>query len=164
MSIRGITSVPQGFKDIPGYEGRYAADRNGNVWTYTRRHLLKHTIDRQGYAHVELRDKPFLVHRIVLMTFRGASPLEVNHKNGIKLDNRLDNLEYCTRSQNMKHAYKTGLKTNRGNKSPVRKLNEDQVKVIKYHDSRGPTAIAADYGVKKSCISAIKTGRAWSHV
>jgi hypothetical protein len=52
------------------------------------------------------------VHRIVAAAFIGPCPdgLEINHKNGIKLDNRAENLEYTTRSANMKHAYDSGLR------------------------------------------------------
>lgn len=51
------------------------------------------------------RYKQFLAHRLVMMTFIWKSKLDVNHKDWDKLNNNLDNLEYCTKSENMKHAY-----------------------------------------------------------
>ncbi len=79
-------------------------------------YILRPSVSRFGYYRIELlqfgRRYKLLVHRLVAEAFLGPRPehLEVNHKNGNKLDNRPDNLEYVTRSQNMLHAFATGLK------------------------------------------------------
>jgi hypothetical protein len=69
---------------------------------------------QKGYLSKVIRikgvPKSFKVHRMVLLTFKGPSELVCNHINGIKHDNRLENLEYVTSRENQKHAYKTGLK------------------------------------------------------
>ena len=64
-----------------------------------------------GYGQFGLNGKRFYVHRTVYELFVGAIPkgLEINHINGKKSDNRDTNLELVTRSQNLSHAYKTGL-------------------------------------------------------
>lgn len=67
------------------------------------------------FLRVQKKQTIFSIHRLVAETFipNTDKSLQVNHKNGVKTDNRLDNLEWVTRSQNMKHMYDTGLKTYR---------------------------------------------------
>ncbi|MBJ2228543.1 HNH endonuclease [Pseudomonas simiae] len=66
--------------------------------------------DKDGYLSVHLARKYVLVHRLVALTFIGPSHLpQVNHLNGVKSDNRLANLEWCSISDNVRHAIDTGL-------------------------------------------------------
>lgn len=111
------------WKDIPGYEGFYQVSNTGKIKSFifyngkltsSRARLLKPLLTKSGYTRVRLTNKYgdrkyIYIHRIVLTTFVGKSPLQVNHINGIKTDNNLFNLEYVTRSENMKHAYQLGL-------------------------------------------------------
>lgn len=93
----------------------YYATEDGQIVNKKTNKPLK-SQNRFGYRQVCLRvegkRKSCLVHRIVLAYFTNK-PLDynliVNHKNGLKSDNRLENLEWCTYSQNSKHAYKIGL-------------------------------------------------------
>lgn len=105
---------------VVGYEGLYSASEDGRIWAHPRksrkegRWLLQQT-SRTGYKvvclHRDGKNKHPTVHRLVLIAFSGgdAPPLQVNHINGIKSDNRLTNLEWVTASQNRKHAYAIGL-------------------------------------------------------
>ena len=111
-------------RDIPGYEGRYAVTENGHLWSYPKsgrgrsqhkgRWLLGH-LDSFGYLTIGLWDKnhkkkTVKIHRLVAFTWLGTSSLDVNHKNGIKTDNRVENLEWVTRKENNHHALATGLR------------------------------------------------------
>ena len=101
--------------DFPNYE----ICQNGEIRNSQSNTLLKHQLNK-GYHRVALYNDSGKfyksVHRLVAETFHGLSSdkSEVNHISGNKNDNTLDNLEFCTRSENMKHAYRAGLKTPSG--------------------------------------------------
>jgi hypothetical protein len=125
-------------KVVPGYED-YECDIFGNVYSlnYGRTGERRKLKPRQnkGYLSVILcnngKYKGFYVHRLVMLTFFGESDLQVNHINGIKDDNRLENLGYCTALENIKHAIKEGLGNNKGVNNGKSKLNKQQVIEIK---------------------------------
>lgn len=108
----------ENWKDIPGYEGRYQASDSGEIKRICRTHMiLKQTKTNTGYFSVGLnangKQKTCLVHRLVTAAFYGWEPeKDVNHINGVKTDNRVENLQWCTRSENIKHAFKLGLSRN----------------------------------------------------
>lgn len=110
--------------DIPGWEGRYQISDDGCVRSLVGRrgepvlpHKLKQRIDRYGYPVVCLRERPAkrieypTVHRLVATAFisNPENKPQVNHKNGIKTDNRVKNLEWCTNAENIQHAFDAGL-------------------------------------------------------
>jgi hypothetical protein len=113
------------WKPIPGFEGRYEVSNIGRVRSLVANHngrcctkkekILKQATNRLGYSVVRLTDDnkslhTFTVHRLVMIAFIGlVKGKEVNHINGIKSDNRVENLEYLTHLENMQHAIKTGL-------------------------------------------------------
>ena len=103
------------WRDIAGYEGLYQVSNCGRVKSFYRGgRILKQSLKR-GYMFVELylntNGKIHIVHRLVAQAFipNPLNKLEVNHINGIKTDNRVENLEWVTRSENEQHAYDTGL-------------------------------------------------------
>lgn len=103
---------------IPGYEHGYEVSDSGEVRSLFRgNRLLRPASDKQGYQRVMLYDesgkqaKGYVVHRLVAIAFL-TNPLGlpwVNHKNGIKQDNSLANLEWCDRAGNVRHAVECGL-------------------------------------------------------
>ena len=113
------------WKDIVGYEGKYQVSNIGRVKSLPRQvvcktirtiteRILKPGIVRD-YEKVTFRvnkiGKQLFVHRLVAIHFI-PNPLnlpEVNHKKGIKTDNRWHQLEWCTHKQNIEHAVRTGL-------------------------------------------------------
>ena len=99
--------------EVPGFP-RYSVNRRGDIISNARKnpHLLRPGIGKAGYMHVSLADDSgkyhiMQVHRIVALAFVG-NPLnkpQVNHINGNKLDNRSENLEWVTASENAIHGY-----------------------------------------------------------
>lgn len=123
------------WKEIPGYSGLYFASTLGRIKRIQYQHpkRSKHTkeyflrtvpekilagskVSKKGYARVNLNDKVHFVHRIVAEVFLGpAGGLQVNHKDGNKTNNAVENLEYVTNQQNRNHAVRHNLHPNRSN-------------------------------------------------
>lgn len=102
----------ENWKDIPWHKN-YQASSFGNIKSFKRYEdwrILKKHINRYGYNIVSLsnnwQNKTFALHRIILAAFEWQSELEVNHKDWNPLNNNLDNLEYCTRSENLLHRHR----------------------------------------------------------
>lgn len=171
------------WKPVRGYEGLYEISSEGRVKSldkmrisgrykilmkYNER-ILKPGRNAQGYLKVDLskngKSRTFRVNRLVLTAFKGVSDLEGNHIDGDKENNRLENLEYATRSQNQLHAYRTGLQSRKGEKHHLAKLNNAIVKNIR-ENKYGLTAkeFAACLGVGYKTICNVINKTAWRHI
>jgi hypothetical protein len=113
------------WREVDGYEGLYQVSNFGRVKSLPRAttsgKILKIQINpKNKYCYVGLcRDNKKAskrVHILVANAFLGTNPnkLQVNHKDGNKANNKVSNLEYCTQSENMKHAYLIGLEKRKG--------------------------------------------------
>ena len=103
------------WKDINGYEGYYQISSYGNVKNVTTGTILIGDTNNVGYRRVTLHKpikKRFFVHKLVAMHFCDGfkENLVVNHKDGDKLNNHSENLEWVTRSENDLHAYRLNLR------------------------------------------------------
>lgn len=159
----GVAHIPgEKWCYVRGYARNYAVSTGGRVlsFKYLRPRLLKYWVNLGGYPHVTLTmsgvQKNFLVHRVVAETFlpREHWHLQVNHKNGIKTDNSVSNLEWVSPGQNMSHAYSSGLKK-RGQFHYKAKLSSVQVKEIR-ESKETREFLAATYGVAKTTIGGIQ--------
>ena len=133
--------------------------------------LTSHTKPRV-YVALETKSgkqKNFFVHRLVAQSFieNPKNKSEVNHIDGQPMNNKVDNLEWVSKSENEQHAYSNGLKINlKGSANPSSKLTENDVIEIKNRLSNGdsPAEISKDYPVDKMAIYKIKNGLRWSHI
>ena len=164
MSSEGID-----WRFIPGVKDKYLVSRRGEIWSIPSKRILKNVLTGRGYHQVTLCGKSRFVHRLVMGSFSPVENMEelgVNHKNGVKTDNRVENLEWCTPEENNKHARETGLMPcSRGRNNVNNKLTEEDVRQIK--DMKGKAnwtrkEIADFYGVHTTTIRDIWSGKAWS--
>lgn len=181
-------------KAIPGYEGLYAASSDGHIWSYPKtwisangsehhhdgRWLKADTSDE--YLRVVLRKngKPrrFSVHRLVATAWH-SNPFdlpEVNHDDGNKRNNSYGNLEWCTKSFNEKHAWRTGLKrdtnqrrltrqvTARAVNASRRKLTCKQADEVRERKAAGISwsALSREFHLARNALKAIVTGQSYN--
>lgn len=165
------------WKDIPGYEGKYQVSDLGNVRSLNYRRTgqvrnLALSQHKLGYMMLNLKlefKKTHYVHRLVAMVFipNPDSLEEVNHIDGDKTNNQVENLEWCTHFGNMQHAWNNGLlKINHpgnGTDHVNSILTEDQVLDIRSSD-KPQIKLAEEFGVSQKTISQIKTRKAWKHI
>lgn len=172
---------------IKGYETIYMISNLGRIKSLDKKvnskfdskrtikgKYLNFTSLRKGYKYVELYNdklerKKFSIHRLIALHFipnPNNYPM-INHKDGNTLNNSIDNLEWCTASQNTRHAFDTGLLVIRKGESCTQsKLTEQQVKdihVLKHYGMKSKT-ISKIYGVSFSTICDIFQGRTWKSV
>lgn len=150
----------------------YEVNRNGEIRSTHARSpsRMKKLAHANGYDYITLTledaKKTITVHTVVLETFNKPRPSkkhEVNHKNNVRHDNRLSNLEWMTHQENIAYRDATGG-TVRGVKHPKNKLSEIQVLQIKRSLHKGEashTQLARKHNVSESTIRDIKNRRSW---
>lgn len=103
------------WKPVVGFETYYQISNTGKLWSLRKKKYRIGFDNGRGYLNVTLsvQDKTSnrRIHQMVMESFVGPRPpgLDINHIDGKKTNNRLSNLEYVTRTENLKHAYKLGL-------------------------------------------------------
>ena len=166
------------WRPVAGCEGFYEVNTLGQIRATGKargvkaRVPRKPNVGRNGYQRVVLRGRRLYVHRVVATAFLGEpEPDEqVNHLDGVKTNNRLDNLEWVTRSQNAAHArHVLGRRYGRqvrGEEQGSSVLTEATVKDIRARHSAGEAyrSIAESLGVDRSTVWLADTRRTWRHV
>lgn len=181
-----MSNIQEIWKHIKGYEGLYLISNLGRVKSLPREKLtpkgtqcmskekfLKTNPSKMGYPVVMLSlncdIKLHKLHRLIAIAFipNIENKPFINHKDGNKLNNSLDNLEWCTAKENIQHAFDTGLRvSSKGENQGSSKLTAKNILEIRERLKNGEkqSAIARAYNVHKATIWGIKNNITWSHI
>lgn len=172
------------WKPVKGFEELYEVSDVGRVMALKKtinkgkchrtweEHFINFAIDGSGYFRTSLAkdgvNKTVKVHRLVAEAFipNPSNLPEVNHIDGNKQNNCVENLEWCTRSENLKHAVKIGLKRLDGEFNPSHKLTTEQVEFIRKiyvprHPEFGTVALGKRFNVHRKTITRIVNNQNW---
>lgn len=155
-------------KSHPDYE----ITKCGIVRKKSTKAIKSQYVNEKGYYLVSFRygskTMPQRVHRLVAETFlqNVYNKTEINHKDGDKKNNSVENLEWCTHSENIKHACDTGLTNNVGSNNGMSKLKESDIPQIRQllRDGLTQDKIANMFNVSRSAILLIKLNKRWMHI
>lgn len=171
------------WKVIPNFS-LYMASNMGYIKTFNWKNkgverIMKPALDGSGYLRTMLiGDDGFFhtikVHRIIAQTFieNTENKPQINHKNCIKTDNRVINLEWATVSENIRHAYKEQRMNNKGENNPCSTLTDAQAKEIlenykfgkKVKSGKTKQQIAEEYGTTFNVIKRLVQRKTWKHL
>jgi hypothetical protein len=173
------------WKDIKNYEGLYQVSnlgrvrsldrvvKHGNRFRNDKGKILSVSVTPEGYPQITLcRDNKkhhVKIHRIVALTFMDKidETYVVNHKDGNKKNNCLDNLEWVSYSRNVKHALENELSLQRGqthDSAKLRDIDIPTIKKLRNEYNLNLKTIALIYGVHRVTIGDIINGRTWAHI
>lgn len=162
---RDCIDCPIGFEPVPDMPGLFVST-DGDVRLLNKNGDLIRpifTVTGKGYLRITYCSGRYYVHRLVAQTYI-ANPRDckyVNHKNGNKLDNRMENLEWVTASENWRHAEAIGLTKSIG--EIMRKLSDDDVRYIRSVDTR-TAELAKKFNVTTRTIAYVRAGKTFKNV
>lgn len=174
------------YKPIDGYDSKYVISPSGDIvrlpyssnskytqWRNNKIFHVKSRTDRNGYVTVRLNingvEKAKQLHKLVAETFLPKIDGKdfVNHKDGNKSNKDVSNLEWCTKSENTYHAYKTGLKeAQKGGEVYNSSLTNQQAKIVRERALSGESckSLSKEFKVPVYTISKIKTGVSYKNI
>lgn len=149
-------------------DNKYKVTEDGKIINAKTNRVLHQYKGKNGYLICQFGGKTRLVHRVILSAFI-PQPKEkefVNHIDGNKSNNSLNNLEWCTRGENMKHAYSHNLKSSKGENNGRCKLLKSDVDYIRKVYIRGDheygeLGLAKKFGVSRTTIGAVICKQNW---
>ena len=163
------------------FNNKYVATENGRVFTFRANHHKwveqKGREQSHGYVRMSIDGRDAYLHRIVATCYvqNPHGYPEVNHINGNKKDNTANNLEWCTRAQNNKHAFETGLRSykelsimanspkNLEKAKKRRKITFNQAEEIRAITGATDTEIALKYGISRATVYYIRKGKIYKN-
>lgn len=163
------------WKVIPAFGGRYEASRTGEIRHSLNKNIRKARRNRYGYLQLNFprndgtgKSDTISIHRLIALTFipNPNNYPDVNHIDGNKQNNSVENLEWCTCSENAKHAHKLGLAhTYKGENHINAKFTNSQVIYIKqlYASGVSQQKIADRYNVAQTTIGRIIRGERYGN-
>lgn len=166
------------WKDIIGYKGIYKISSLGRIKSLKRKYcrktfVMKPSKNADGYLVTALRkngiSKTVSISRLVAIHFleNPKKFKEVNHKNSIRTDNRVNNLEWCDRKYNVNHSYKYGFCSRVGSLNNRTKLDDNDIIFIREINKAGLFSyreIGLMFNLSKSGVYNICKKRNWSHL
>jgi len=173
-----MTKLAENWNAVVGYEGIYQVSDRGRVQRIAGgrgavpfRILKTHTGKRRYTSVILSRDcrpRTYSLHRLVAEAFHGLVPegCEVNHKNGNTHDNRADNLEWVSHTENQRHSVNV-LKNDIGEKHPMAKQTNASILEIRALHASGHltnSKIAARFDTTSSNVSMIVNRKTWRHI
>ena len=140
----------------------YEISQNGDIINKRTGRVLKGQKNGKGYLRVTIGKKFMFIHRLVAEKYvpNPNNFPQVNHKDGNKLNNSADNLEWVSNKQNRQHAVENGLHLS-GELCPWSKLTSIQVDFIRNHSELKAEELAKIFGVSRQTINDIRTNRTW---
>jgi hypothetical protein len=160
------------------YKENYIVYSDGRVWSKTKNCFMKLNYNKNGYVYISLTHngvrEGISIHRLIAQLFipNPNNKKTVNHKDGNKLNNNVNNLEWMTHSENIKHAFSSnirkysqneGFKNQRGSGNYQSKLTEENIIEIRNSKLKG-TELATKFGVTRALISKIINYKLWTHI
>lgn len=171
------------WKDVIGYEGIYAVSNFGNVKRIgngsdgrklNERYMTQKSSGWKGqYLSVNLTKnnvtKNQYVHRLVCIAFYGylGNNFQVNHKDGNKHNNHLNNLEWVTPKENQEHKYTVLGQDQNGENNPANKYPEHKIRMVKKMfliGNKTQRQIARELDIDYRYVNAIVKGKVWTHI
>ena len=152
---------------IKNYED-YLIDRDSSIYSIKRKIYLKLHLDKRYYRITLCKNgkmKSFLLHKLLATHFipNPENKSEVNHKNSITTDNSISNLEWVTRSENNKYAFKYGLNSNLGEKNNHSKLTKINIINIR-QSNKSQKELSIIYNTSRQNIWRILHRKTWNHI